>query len=53
MLFGENARWHKFSGGLKMYMDALACLLLVIIGLGGMAAVALMEDALANKKDFL
>lgn len=36
-----------------MSMDALAGLLLVIMGLGGMAAVALMEDALANKKDFL
>ena len=35
----------------KMYMDALAGLLLAIMGLGGMAAVALMADALSNKGD--
>lgn len=40
-----------FWGIRKMYMDALACLLLVIMGLGGMAAVALMADALSNKGD--
>lgn len=32
-------------------MDALAGLLLAIMGLGGMAAVAFIADALANKGD--
>lgn len=33
-------------------MDALAGLLLAIMGLGGMAAVALIADALVNKEDY-
>lgn len=36
----------------KLYMDALAGLLLVVMGLGGMAAVALIADALVNKGDY-
>lgn len=32
-------------------MDALAGLLLVVMGLGGMAAVAFIADAFANKGD--
>ena len=36
----------------KLYMDALAGLLLVVMGLGGMAAVAFIADALTNKEDY-
>ena len=34
------------------HMDALAGLLLVVMGLGGMAAVAFIADALTNKEDY-
>lgn len=36
----------------KFYMDALAGLLLVVMGLGGMAAVAFIADALTNKENY-
>ncbi len=32
-------------------MDVLVGLLLIVMGLGGMAAVAFITDALANKED--